>query len=264
MRERGKRMWPGAAERAGTVPVGAPRGRPRSTRRVVSGIGVTLAAVGVALAAPGAPQAHAATGIALLDPPKVVATIPVRDSPIAVALNPSSGRVYVVNRDDDSVSVIDPGSNTVVATIPVLTDPESVAVNPVSGRVYVVDNSFSGTRDHSNVQVIDPASNTVTATITVPYSARHVAINPLTGRLYVTVVNYGDGPGHVVVIDPNSNAVTATIPVGSFPEGIAVHPVTGTVYVADEVDNTIKVINSATNQVTARPSRWATTRSGSR
>jgi DNA-binding beta-propeller fold protein YncE len=34
---------------------------------------------------------------------KVIATIPVEDGPFAVAMNPISGRVYVANRDDNSI-----------------------------------------------------------------------------------------------------------------------------------------------------------------
>ena len=67
---------------------------------------------------PTAPAARAATGIPLLDPPNVIATIPAGDGPSGVAMNPISGRVYVVNRDDNSVSVINPSDNSVIATIP--------------------------------------------------------------------------------------------------------------------------------------------------
>ena len=50
------------------------------------------------------------------------------------------------------------------------------------------------------------------------------------------------GPGYTV---------TATIPVGAVPDGVAVDPAAGTVYVANDDDNTVSVIDAATNTVTA-------------
>ena len=64
----------------------------------------------------------------------------------------------------NSVSVINPATNTVTATIPVGTEPHGVAVSPTgpyAGDIYVT-NYGGGT-----VSVINPATNTVTATIPV-------------------------------------------------------------------------------------------------
>lgn len=46
-------------------------------------------------------------------------------------------RGYVTNFLDNTVSVIDPATNTVVATIPVGTNPRSVAVTPNGAFAYV-------------------------------------------------------------------------------------------------------------------------------
>jgi YVTN family beta-propeller protein len=48
-----------------------------------------------------------------------------------------------------------------------------------------------------------------------------------------------------------NSRVIATIPVGSFPDGIVVSPDSSTVYVSDEVTNTVSVIDSVTNTLTA-------------
>src|ERR1700731_621419 len=86
-------------------------------------------------------------------------------TPFGVAVSPTgpeAGDVYVVNAGSNTVSLIDPATNTVIATIPVGTSPDGVAVSPTgpeAGDVYVV-NAGSNT-----VSVIDPATNTVIATI---------------------------------------------------------------------------------------------------
>ena len=48
------------------------------------------------------------------------------------------------------------------------------------------------------------------------------------------------------VIDEATRTVTATIPVGREPYGVAVDPAAGTVYVANDVGDTVSVIDAAT------------------
>src|SRR3954453_12530627 len=67
----------------------------------------------------------------------VISTIPVGSSPFGVAVDPNYGLVYVANAGSNTVSVIDPTTNTVVATIPVGNGPFGVAINPFYGWVYM-------------------------------------------------------------------------------------------------------------------------------
>ena len=48
-----------------------------------------------------------------------------------------------------------------------------------------------------------------------------------------------------------AQTVTATVLAGTFPHAVAVDPVTNTIYVANDGDNTVTVIDGATNTVTA-------------
>jgi YVTN family beta-propeller protein len=70
-------------------------------------------------------------------------------------------KVYVANRDNDNVSVIDTATNTVIATIPVGSFPIGVAVTPDGSKVYVANSGSN------NVFVIDTASNLVLAVVSV-------------------------------------------------------------------------------------------------
>ena len=54
-----------------------------------------------------------------------------------------------------------------------------------------------------------------------------------------------------VSVIPTTNAVTATITVGGEPEGVAVSPDGSKVYVANSNSDTVSVISTATNRVTA-------------
>ena len=79
----------------------------------------------------------------------VTATIGVGNDPYGVAVSPTgpeAGDVFVANLNDDTVSVINPATDT-VSTIPVGSEPPGVAASPTgpeAGTIYVT-NYGSGT-----------------------------------------------------------------------------------------------------------------------
>ncbi|CNY74631.1 PE domain-containing protein [Mycobacterium tuberculosis] len=151
--------------------------------------------------------------------------------PHGVAVNPG-GNIYVTNQGSNTVSVIDPVTNTVTGSITDGNGPSGVAVSPVTGLVFVTN------FDSNTVSVIDPNTNTVTGSIPVGTGAYGVAVNP-GGNIYVT----NQFSNTVSVIDPATNTVTGSpIPVGLDPTGVAVNPVTGVVYVTNSLDDTVSVI----------------------
>jgi YVTN family beta-propeller protein len=149
---------------------------------------------------------------------------------------------YITNTVDGTVSVIDTGSNTVIATIPVGDLPWGVAATPDGRRVYI------GNGISSDVSVIDGLSFNVVATVAVGGRANGVAISPDGTTVYVAIT---DGLGRVVVIDTASNTVIATVAVGAFAYGIAVHPEGTFVYVANQIGQTVSVIDTTNLSVVA-------------
>jgi YVTN family beta-propeller protein len=140
--------------------------------------------------------------------------------------------LYVANLRSNSVSVIDPGSNTVVATIPVGRMPQPIAFSPDAARAYVGHFISPGV---GGVDVIDTATDTVTADVTVgndPFALGQAPAAPPTvsgispdhgpeaGGTTVTVtgdnlgsttaVTFGAVPGsNVTVVDDHTVTVTA-------------------------------------------------------
>jgi YVTN family beta-propeller protein len=119
----------------------------------------------------------------------VVATIPVGQSPTAVAITPDGTHAYVTNLTDGTVSVIDTASN-MVATIPVGAGPIGVAITPDGTHPSEHDDRHhqplayvTNLRD-STVSVIDTASNNVVATIPVgptltEWPSRRTGLSPM-------------------------------------------------------------------------------------
>ncbi len=147
-------------------------------------------------------------------------------TPITVGAGPSGSavignRAYVINSNDNTVSVIDTATNTVVGEpIVVGSGPLSVAASPDGDRVYVT-NSYDNT-----VSVIDTTTNQVTATIAVPVQPGYipewdyeypnvvteVAVSPDGDRVYV---NATDGTVSVIDTDPTSATYNTVISTSS-------------------------------------------------
>jgi len=161
--------------------------------------------------------------------------------PMAVAVNETTNKAYVVNHSSSTVTVID-GKTRAVSTIKTGSGPEAIAINPVTNRVYVANSG------ENSVTVIDGATNAVAATVRTGPNCNAVAVNRTTNKIYVTNNN-----GHsVTVIDGATNATTI-VRVGQGPRGIAVNPVTNKIYTANYGSRDTTEIDGATNTATSIP-----------
>ncbi|MBI4333206.1 MAG: beta-propeller fold lactonase family protein [Chloroflexi bacterium] len=150
--------------------------------------------------------------------------------------------IYVVNEDDDTVSVIDGATRSVMGTIPVGKWPHYVALDPAGTRAYVTNG------DSNTVSVIDTATNRVTSTIEgVGSDPQQIVIDPAGKSAYVPC--YDSGVVHV--IDLAVGTVSATIRVGESPQSVAISPDGGRVYVVNLHSPEAMVIDTATHRVTA-------------
>ena len=194
-----------------------------------------------------------------------ITTVPSGPSPVAVAVDEVTNKIYVANQGglyggeislgNGNITVIDGVTNTTTTVVdPNAKFPCSLAVNPSTNKVYVRN------WGSSNVTVIDGITNS-TATVTDPNAPQPedcsgaVAVNPTTNKIYVT--NGGSsGPGNVTVIDGATNSTTTVSdPNAADPIAIAVDPVTNRVYVANNGDfganpGNVTVIDGSTNAIT--------------
>jgi YVTN family beta-propeller protein len=159
----------------------------------------------------------------------------VEADPVEVAVNETTNRVYVTNRNSGTVSVIDGTTGLLVGSpIPVGAQPWGVAVNETANRVYVA-NALDDT-----VSVIDGLTGTVIGSpINVGARPHGVAVNESTNRVFVTSVDVHS----VSVIDGWTRAVIGSpVTVGTRPRGLAVNEATNRVYVANYDANSVSVI----------------------
>ena len=126
----------------------------------------------------------------------------------------SSGRVWVVNPDNDSVSAIDPVALRLVAEIAVGDNPRTLAVAG-NGCIWVANH------DSASVSVIDPDGLTVARTIALPRASQPfgLVVSPADGAPWVAL----EALGRVVRLDPASGAVARPIEVGANPRHLSVN-----------------------------------------
>jgi YVTN family beta-propeller protein len=129
----------------------------------------------------------------------VVATVPVGNLPIGVAITPDGAFAYVANAFGSTVSVIDTSTNTVVATVRVGPLPTGVAITPDGAFAYVAN------ADGNTVSVIDTATNTVVDTVLVGGFPQFIAfgtLNPIASLIaQVEALKLKQGAGLIAKLE---------------------------------------------------------------
>ncbi len=185
--------------------------------------------------------------ICLLPAPAIQAQIlvPIGSGPFAVELYQDETRALIVNRNSNSVSLVDLADNAIRKTITVGTFPTSAAINPTTNQAVVTN--FGS----DNISVIDLAGETVVATIAVGkadptnanfrYSPRDVAID--TSKNIAIVANLNGNSVSLIDLNSNSLVLTEPIQVGSSPISVAYYPDKNVTLVANYGSDSVTVID---------------------
>jgi uncharacterized repeat protein (TIGR01451 family) len=164
------------------------------------------------------------SGLAIIDleESKLVTTVSLGADPQGVAVNPSTGRVYVALSDEGSLSVVDGLEGRRVAVVTGLKRPRGVAVNPITNWVYVTDTGAD------SLVVIDGTSNEMLVSLPVGSYPDAVAVDPEANRIYVA--NAGDGS--LWILDGTSHEFIGNVKVVEGPLlGMTVNQDMGHVYI---------------------------------
>ena len=172
----------------------------------------------------------------------VTATIPVGDTPVGVAVDEGTGRLYVTNDVSGTLSIIDTDTNKVIKTTPpVLGNPYGVAVDPESHGVFVAN--FGA----PYVSMFNGLTGSYFGKAMIGLAPIGVAVDEVTHLVYVT--NQFPSVNSVSVVDPAGAVEINEINVGYRPTGIAIDQETHDVYVGNQ-DTTVSVIKGGTGAAT--------------
>ena len=116
--------------------------------------------------------------VALNEKNYALTVIPVGAIPCALAINPVTQRLYVVNYRSRTLSVIRAGSGKTVATLPVGKNPQAVAVDSRHNVIYVAN------VHENNVTVIDGARDAILETRPAGRNPYALAVAAGTGNAF--------------------------------------------------------------------------------
>jgi DNA-binding beta-propeller fold protein YncE len=163
---------------------------------------------------------------------KVLGRIPAAEDVDAIVYDAASNRVFTLNGDAHSSTVIDPQRGTVVATLPLGGKPEYGAAAG-NGKVY------ANLTDTSEVVEIDAKTATIsrrwfTAPCRQPVS---MALDPAHHRLFS-----GCRSGVMAISDYQAGKIVATLPIGMGVDGAGYDAASGDAF-ASNADGTLTIIH---------------------
>ena len=173
--------------------------------------------------------------------------------PVAQAVDPSTGTLYIANKSDGTVSVDSEGGanayNAVQAsTVSTGSGPDAVALDPSVGNIYVANAGSSSLTVFSKSACNQTNTGGCSSTTTV-LSGSHLS-SPAALAAYGSTLYVGNGNGTVAVYSVSASAATwvATVNLlsASAPSALAVDAVNGLVYVADKNNGRVEYFNATT------------------
>jgi len=201
-----------------------------------------------------------------------VKEVHVGSHPESLAVNDATGKLYVANADDRSISVIDGRADQVITTVPLPARPYSIAIDQQTNIVYVPD--ASSTID-GETNAVSPSNLGASDAILVDASRRrfylmgyesdsitvfnidtHVSQKLAAGGFHLWGFGQLDDTLFVTrVQDANLAAINIEtgalqeIPTGAMPCAVAIDARVREIYVANYRDGSVTVVNLRNNRL---------------
>jgi DNA-binding beta-propeller fold protein YncE len=161
----------------------------------------------------------------------IVKRLPAADDADAIAADPVTGHVFVVEGDTGMIAVVDPNTDGVVATI-AGGEKMEYAVAGAAGAIFVAG------EEKGDLLKIDARSNAVVARWSAPgcTSPHGLAYDAATSRLFMGCTN-----SVMMVVDARDGRVVGKLPIGGGSDAIAFDPIRRRVFSSNGADGTASI-----------------------
>ncbi|MBI5804660.1 T9SS type A sorting domain-containing protein [candidate division TA06 bacterium] len=168
----------------------------------------------------------------------VVSDVPVKLGPDLMAINPSTGKLYITHGMTDNIVTVLDWKSGLRDSVVLGHAPSTLALNPATNKIYV--RVEAGNPD--SLAVIDGSDFDTTITASKS-GTQFAAVNHITGDVFFS----NSSSDNVTVIKANGD--TMTIVVGDDPRMITVNPLSNKVFVCNFASKSVSVINGASYSV---------------
>jgi YVTN family beta-propeller protein len=167
------------------------------------------------------------------------------DGPVAQAVVPSTGTLYVANLSDDTVSVISEASGDTVDTVSTGSEPDAVLYDAADSDVYVANYADNTLTEFSTTDCSASVTSGCGTTNTYPSGNLD---GPTWLALDGTSLYVANSTNSVEVFDTASTDFYGpkTLPSGATPTSVVADLTNGDIYVADSTNNAVDYFSAAT------------------
>ena len=169
--------------------------------------------------------------------------IPVNGSPVDLAINTATDKIYVAVPDMRMVQVLDGKNDNIITNITIGAYPNAIAVNSITNKIYVAS------PETDKLYIIDGITNRIIKEIPAGTLLGDVAIDTNEFGGYSTLVFVANqGAKQISVIDDVKGKIVGNISTSISPYGIGIDPVKNKAYVTAG-NNSVNVIDYSTNDI---------------
>jgi YVTN family beta-propeller protein len=158
--------------------------------------------------------------------------------PHKLKIDPISNRIYIANKNSNSILVLDGQSDQLIKRIKIEA-PRDLILDSESQRMYVLSNYKIVVLETATYQPINGVDPIITE------SVGNMTMNKNRDFIYLT----NDFHESVDVVDVDNGELTKEIKTGSKPEGITTNVARNKIYVANSGSGSISIIDGSLNKV---------------
>ena len=176
----------------------------------------------------------------------VIDTLNVRNYPTAIEFNPVNGEIYVVNRGNDSISIINTDDRTDLRHINnISNNPFDLALDTSLGHLYIINEDLNPI-----IKVMNVSNKTIIDSKKIPNRPTDIIYDQNNRKIYFST---NETNGSIKVIDSDTREIDDFVKILGKSQALGFDSLNGNLYVlnmtSDSSNSTVTIINTSTKSI---------------